>query len=713
MSQRPKRSHRRPERHREADNTTVVPENVPDAVTENSLPVDDGEPAAEAEYIEPSLIFDKCRDISQATWGSLKGDEIFDAFKRAYLEIIKWKRNLFQVPSGSIGKSFVKELSKAIHQFSTGTSLEKVSLYMTLTICPLLLQKPARDSKTKDHIRYLEKRIKLWQDGDIESLVKEGKAIQKRMTKSALKQPDTMKVFSRLMLQGKVSVALRWITCNRGSVKDCTEDVVSLLQKKPPKAQPVEPNHMLYGPIYQVDSVIFESISSDVVTATAKHVHGSAGPSGADADDWRRFLCSKSFKNVSGELAENIAVMARKLATQSIDPVIIEPYVASRLIPLAKGESDVRPIGVGETLRRITAKCILNVIKPEILSATAPLQTCAGLPGGAEASIHAMRELFNRDDTHGILLVDAENAFNSLNRKLALHNVRVICPEFYCYLLNTYRVPAKLFLACRNGDFLLSEEGTTQGDTSAMAFYGTGISPLVYLKVDQTSAIWYADDSGSAGTIPGLYEWWRKVKQDGPQLGYFPKASKSWLIVKPHFLNEARELFPDVNITTEGRPYLGSFIGTETGKTDFVGQKVQDWCNEIELLTKAAEQEPQLAYVAFVQGLSKKWNYLMRTTPNIAQLLGKVEETIRDRFIPACTGRQVDVHYRDVYALPTRHGGLAISNPAQCAQIEYDNSKSATELLVKCILGQGHMDDISASKEMKSRISHTAAECQS
>jgi len=49
--------------------------------------------------------------------------------------------------------------------------------------------------------------------------------------------------------------------------------------------------------------------------------------------------------------------MTKILCTQYIDPSTIEPLIASRLIPLDKGEGAVRPIRVGEVLRRIIGKC--------------------------------------------------------------------------------------------------------------------------------------------------------------------------------------------------------------------------------------------------------------------------------------------------------------------------------------------------------------------
>ena len=53
---------------------------------------------------------------------------------------------------------------------------------------------------------------------------------------------------------------------------------------------------------------------------------------------------------------------------------------------------------------------------------------CAGQMAGVEAAIHSVRELFVYDDCDVVLFVDASNAFNSLNRIVALHKIRQLCP---------------------------------------------------------------------------------------------------------------------------------------------------------------------------------------------------------------------------------------------------------------------------------------------
>ena len=55
-----------------------------------------------------------------------------------------------------------------------------------------------------------------------------------------------------------------------------------------------------------------------------------------------------------------------------------------------------------------------------------------------------------------------------------------------------------------------------------------------------------------------------------PGYGYYPKPSKTWIVVKtPEMFEKARELFGNrVNVTTEGRQYLGAALGSDTFKKD-------------------------------------------------------------------------------------------------------------------------------------------------
>ena len=64
-----------------------------------------------------------------------------------------------------------------------------------------------------------------------------------------------------------------------------------------------------------------------------------------------------------------------------------------------------------------------------------------------------MSQVSVEEGTDGILLVDVSNAFNQMNRSVALHNIQITCKEMSLYIINTYRSPSRLFI-CGGGETL-------------------------------------------------------------------------------------------------------------------------------------------------------------------------------------------------------------------------------------------------------------------
>ena len=86
------------------------------------------------------------------------------------------------------------------------------------------------------------------------------------------------------------------------------------------------------------------------------------------------------------------------------------------------------------------------VVKPDIVKATAYDQLRSGLEAVYEVAVHAVSYLYQFEDTHGFIQVDASNSFNSINRQVILHNVEIIFPETANYIINCYTLPARLFI---------------------------------------------------------------------------------------------------------------------------------------------------------------------------------------------------------------------------------------------------------------------------
>ena len=81
-----------------------------------------------------------------------------------------------------------------------------------------------------------------------------------------------------------------------------------------------------------------------------------------------------------------------------------------------------------------------------VTDAAGVLQTCNGTSHAKEAAIHTTRKAFESDESEAVLLVDATNALNCLNRSAAIHNIRQLCPPLHQYPENTYQTAPDLMI---------------------------------------------------------------------------------------------------------------------------------------------------------------------------------------------------------------------------------------------------------------------------
>ena len=558
----------------------------------------------------------------------------------------------------------------------------------------------------REHISCLERRLSLWKEGNTTELLREGRAIQgplkgRRPPVDLNSNANKARKFAKLMMEGKIRAALRLLSTESQSGPMRLDDIVDesgksvrdVLEEKHPDPQPIHPDAILdtatvdnnYHPI------LFDNITPEMIRNCALHTEGSAGPSGMDALCWRR-LCT-SFGEKSNELCSAIAAFARRIYTTYINPSVLTAYTSCRLVPLDKCPG-VRPVGIGEVICRIVGKAVMKVVKSDLQNAIGTTQLCAGQDAGCEAAIQAMEHIFAEESTEGMILVDATNAFNTLNRKVTLLNCDKICPAMSCILINTYREDSRLFV---DGDCVMSKEGTTQGDPLAMAMYAIGTQPLIR-KLDGTiKQVWYADDSAAGSTLQQLRRWWDLLNEIGPRYGYFPNGAKTHVLVKKEYVDAAKEIFQDtaMTISADGERYLGGAVGTVPFIQKYVHRKVEAWVKEVEQLSKIAETQPHTAYTAFTHGLASKWNYLLRVTDwellSLPEILKPLESAIQSQFIPAITGQPAPGGLvREMLALPVRHGGLGLMNPIASAKEQRSSSQLICAPLVDQIRQQNH-----------------------
>ena len=384
-------------------------------------------------------------------------------------------------------------------------------------------------------------------------------------------------------------------------------------------------------------------------------MHGSHGPSGLHACEWRSVLTH--FNQTSIEFCKTIAKLSYTIASKVVPHGNLTAYNACRLIPLDKNPG-VRPIGIGEVLSRIIGKTITQCIKSDLKNLGKYFQLCLGQKCGIEYAIHSLRKEFEKPETEAILLIDAENAFNSLNGELALKNVEILCPALHHALANSYKHPSNFYV---NNTVSTSTEGTTQGDPLAMAMYGIGIIPLIeLLQKPNVAQKCYADDGSAAGDLKSLRALLDNLDMHGKAFGYNMKPSKCQLIVKENCRESAIKVFEGTNIKmVDGFRVHGSVIGTPSACDKYIESEIEKTATLTEKLSKIAKTSPQNAYSCYTKGVQNKLSFLTRTTPEAFKKVDETEKNVRPQLLPSITGKNhITDEDRNFFALPLRMGGL-------------------------------------------------------
>ena len=323
--------------------------------------------------------------------------------------------------------------------------------------------------KGADIRRLLERRLGLWQQGKFDMLIQEAEHSNQALRWSQLSVVDdetVLRVFTKLMLHGKVKAAIRWATeRTRGVVlspSDLLDDsstttVMDILCQKHPPPSSDFVSLLKCDPLPQLEDV---QITGSHILCSARRIQGGAGLGGCISCHWRDVLLR--YGAHSARLRDAVAALSRRLANTIFPWNDIHALVSNRLIALDKCPG-VRPIGIGETLRHIIGKAICSATRGDIESLCGADQLCGGVKSGIEGAIHAMNEMYSQNctsDDWGILLVDASNAFNSLNRAALLWNARIFWPRCSRFLFNTYSGWAALVVH-GSEEFLNSREGVT------------------------------------------------------------------------------------------------------------------------------------------------------------------------------------------------------------------------------------------------------------
>ena len=205
------------------------------------------------------------------------------------------------------------------------------------------------------------------------------------------------------------------------------------------------------------------------------------------------------------------------------------PFLAgANLVAVPKPKGGLRPIAIGEVLRRLTGKCLMESVQTAAREHFFPAQIGVAVPGGAEAAVHAVRAWTTQHaqgSSKVLVKLDFANAFNSVSRQQVLASARSQFPSLSRWVNWCYGEASYLQFG---GSVLQSAGGVQQGDPLCPLLFAAAVQPLA-TQLQQSSldlATFYLDDGILAGDVGAVASALRLVQQRSADIGLHLNLNK-------------------------------------------------------------------------------------------------------------------------------------------------------------------------------------------
>ena len=352
------------------------------------------------------------------------------------VEGLSWDDILQRCPSTVLG---IKDHLKAVWQQAMMIPLRALSAniadegaWKLLFLLPsMLLARNAQrgGKKGSGEIKRKFKRFLAYQWAPL-LVSKDGRRVNHSDSSPEAVRQGILKKVESCVREGDISRAARLLTSS-GLAPDSAETLQRLKAKHPQSSVPLSsPCDDSAGPITLERESFLKALKSTP--------RGSApGPSGLRFEHLK--VCSEV-----RDLCDCLCGIVQKVAAGGPGPVVGRALASARLIALAKGGGDVRPIAVGEVLRRLVARSICIQERATMADIFSPVQYGVATPGGLDQVVHQIQAGLEAHSDWGVFKCDLRNAFNSVSRQAFFNETLQFLPSIMPFTRLLYGQPSPL-----------------------------------------------------------------------------------------------------------------------------------------------------------------------------------------------------------------------------------------------------------------------------